>query len=155
MLKIYFEKVNHGIKLEKPKYETSFSSGMDLKAAINQTVEIKVDEIKLIPSGIKLIIPQGYEGQIRSRSGLALNFGIVVLNSPGTIDSDYRGEIGIILKNHGKSVFQIEPGMRIAQLVFASVIKCTMEETKINSFETQRNSKGFGSTGLKLRDNDD
>ena len=97
MLKIYFEKVNHGRKFEKPKYETPLSSGMDLKAAINQTIKINITEIKLIPSGIKLIIPQGYEGQIRSRSGLALNHGITVLNSPGTIDSDYRGEIGIIL----------------------------------------------------------
>ena len=155
MLKIYFEKVNHGIKLEKPKYETSFSSGMDLKAAINQTIEIKINEIKLIPSGIKLIIPHGYEGQIRSRSGLVLNNGITVLNSPGTIDSDYRGEIGIILINHGKSVFQIEPGMRIAQLIFSPIVKCTLQETKINSFETKRNEKGFGSTGIKLIDKDD
>ena len=155
MLKIYFEKVNHGEKFEKPKYETPFSSGMDLKAAINQTIKIKITEIKLIPSGIKLIIPQGYEGQIRSRSGLALNHGITVLNSPGTIDSDYRGEIGIILINQGKSVFQIEPGMRIAQLVFSPIIKCAMEETKINSFETKRNKKGFGSTGVKLTDKHD
>mgnify|MGYP001239985110 CR=1 FL=1 len=148
MLKIYIEKVNHGKNFSKPQYETSFSSGVDLKAGINKTIKLKISEIKLIPAGIKVIIPKGYEGQIRSRSGLALNHGISVLNSPGTIDSDYRGEIGIVLINLGKSVFKIDPGMRIAQLVFTPVIKCIIEETKIDSFETKRNRKGFGSTGL-------
>ncbi len=153
MLKICIEKVNIGSNFSFPKYETPDSSGVDLRAAIDNQIKIDTQEIKLIPAGIKLIIPEGYEGQIRSRSGLALNHGITVLNSPGTIDSDYRGEIGIILINHSKCSFLIKPGMRVAQLVFSPVIKCNFKEINIDKYKTKRNKKGFGSTGINDRDN--
>ncbi len=149
MIKILVEKTRQGKNFPIPKYETDFSSGVDLIAAIKKPVEINTGEIKLIPAGIKLKIPEDFEGQIRSRSGLALKFGISVLNSPGTIDSDYRGEIGVILINFGKNKFLIEPGMRIAQLVITPILKCIFTEEIINSSETKRGRNGFGSTGIK------
>ena len=154
MIKITVEKTNLGKNFPVPKYATDFSSGVDLMASINKPIKINVADIKLIPSGIKLKIPQGYEGQVRSRSGLALKFGISVLNSPGTIDSDYRGEISVILINHGKKSFMIDPGMRIAQLVIIPISKCLFVEEVINTLETKRGSGGFGSTGIKTREKD-
>ena len=151
MIKVSIEKTKQGKNFPLPKYETDFSSGVDLIAVINKSIEINTGEIKLIPSGIKLKIPKGYEGQIRSRSGLALKFGISVLNSPGTIDSDYRGEISVILINQGSKNFLVEPGMRIAQLVFAPIIKCIFTEKMIKTSETKRGKNGFGSTGIKTR----
>ena len=102
-----------------------------------------------MPTGIKLKIPTGYEGQVRPRSGLALNHGITILNSPGTIDSDYRGEVKVILINHFSKVFIVEPNMRIGQIVFAPIVKIQFQLGDINIFETNRSSKGFGSTGLE------
>ena len=154
MIKIIVEKTTQGKNFPIPKYETDFSSGVDLIAAINKPIKIKTTDIRLIPSGIKLKIPQGYEGQVRSRSGLALKFGLSVLNSPGTIDSDYRGEISVILINHGKKNFLIDPGMRIAQLVITPISKCLFVEEVINTLETKRGSGGFGSTGIKTREKD-
>ncbi|RCV64063.1 dUTP pyrophosphatase [Methanophagales archaeon] len=129
-----------------PAYQTKGSSGLDLYAAIGVPVHIQPGEIKLIPTGIMLAIPSGYEGQIRPRSGIALKYGITVLNTPGTIDADYRGEVNIILINMGKKTFRINSGDRIAQLVFNRVIKAEFELAK-ELDETQRNEGGFGHTG--------
>tara|TARA_B100000686_G_scaffold101382_1_gene108569 strand:- start:16275 stop:16730 length:456 start_codon:yes stop_codon:yes gene_type:complete len=137
--------LDHGAK-ELPKYETSGSSGMDLKAAINNPIILKKNERKIIPTGIKVEIPKGYEIQIRPRSGLAIKYGITILNSPGTIDSDYRGEIGIITINHGNEDFKIMPNDRIAQMVIAKIIYAKISKVDKLS-DTKRGSKGYGSTG--------
>ncbi len=142
------ERVNFGKNFPLPKYETKFSSGMDLFAAISKSITINPGEYKLIASGIKIKIPEDFEGQIRPRSGLALKYGVTVLNSPGTIDSDFRGEIGIILINHGKEKFFVKSKMRIAQLVFQPIIRPKLKEKKLCQFNTSRGKKGFGSTGV-------
>nr|QNO54393.1 deoxyuridine 5'-triphosphate nucleotidohydrolase [Methanosarcinales archaeon ANME-1 ERB7] len=129
-----------------PAYQTEDASGLDLYAAIGGPILIQPGEIKLIPTGIMLSIPSGYEGQIRPRSGIALKYGITVLNTPGTIDADYRGEVNIILINMGKQSFLINSGDRIAQLVFNRVIKAEFELAE-ELDETRRNDGGFGHTG--------
>lgn len=122
------------------------ASGMDLYAAVENQATVERNEIMLIPTGIFIALPHGYEAQVRPRSGLALKHGITIVNSPGTIDSDYRGEIGIILCNQGKDKFVVERGMRIAQLVVQPVIHAELEEvTKLE--ETHRGEGGFGHTG--------
>ncbi|MDD3627518.1 MAG: dUTP diphosphatase [bacterium] len=136
---------SHGLPL--PSYQTPGSSGLDLLAAVADEVEINPQERMLIPTGIKIGIPYGFEGQVRPRSGLAIKYGITVLNTPGTIDSDYRGEVKIILFNTGKEKFKIKRGDRIAQLVIVPVIKAELKEVSQVS-ETDRNAGGFGSTGV-------
>jgi|TARA_B100001093_G_C26499401_1_gene872611 dUTP pyrophosphatase len=131
-----------------PKYETSGSSGMDLAANIKENLEIKPGETQLIPTGLAVSIPQNFEIQIRPRSGLAAKNQITVLNTPGTIDADYRGEIKVILINLGKKDFIIEKGSRIAQMVLCPVIKANVKEEE-NLDNTKRGSSGFGSTGTK------
>ncbi len=133
--------------LSLPQYATEHSSGVDLYACVDIPVRLKPNEIFLVPTGIAIELPEGYEAQIRPRSGLALKHGITVLNTPGTIDADYRGEIGVILINLGKDTFVIDRGMRIAQMVIAPVMKADFVEVKEIS-ETKRNSGGFGSTGV-------
>lgn len=133
--------------LPLPKYATEFSSGLDLYACIEEPLIIKPFERRLIPTGIAIEIPQGYEAQIRPRSGLAINYGITVLNTPGTIDSDYRGEIKVILINLGETDFFIERGMKIAQMVITPVVQAIVIEDN-NLSITQRGSNGFGSTGI-------
>jgi dUTP pyrophosphatase len=129
-----------------PIYQTSGSAGMDVHANISNKIELKPFERKLIPTGLFVEIPQGFEIQVRPRSGLALKHGVTVLNSPGTIDSDYRGELMILLINLGDEVYHIESGERIAQLVIASVI--TIEWEPINTLsETDRGTGGYGSSG--------
>lgn len=144
--------------LELPKYESTSSAGLDLKACLITEREnepnvfdtydetIEVGRRKLIKTGLFLEIPTGYEAQVRPRSGLALKNGITVLNSPGTIDADYRGEVGVILINHGSVPFNISHGDRIAQIVFAKVEQAELKED-INLSETERGEGGFGSTG--------
>ena len=149
MLRIIIEKVSKSKNFQLPKYHSENSSGLDLVADIRDPVNLKKNEIFLFPTGIKLKIPKGYEGQVRPRSGLALNHGITILNSPGTIDSDYRGEIKVILINHFSKVFVIKPNMRIGQIVFAPIVKIQLQLGDISVFETNRSSKGFGSTGLE------
>lgn len=122
------------------------ASGMDLYAAVENQTVIDRNEIILIPTGIFIALPNGYEAQVRPRSGLALKYGITIVNSPGTIDSDYRGEIGIILCNQGKDKFVVERGMRIAQLVVQPVIHAELEEVA-ELEETHRGEGGFGHTG--------
>ncbi len=132
--------------LPLPKYETSGSAGMDLLAAIDEPIVIKSGEIKLIKTGISIALENGFEAQIRPRSGLALKNGLTVLNSPGTVDSDYRGEVCAILINHSQTDFTITRGMRIAQMVIAKHEQAKIVELD-NLDETARGSGGFGSTG--------
>tara|TARA_A100001388_G_scaffold10341_1_gene7259 strand:+ start:1022 stop:1456 length:435 start_codon:yes stop_codon:yes gene_type:complete len=133
---------------EAPSYATIESAGMDLRAFCDNEILLKPLERKLIKTGVFLEIPKGYEGQVRPRSGLALKHGITVLNSPGTIDSDYRGEIGVILINLSNKEFIVKNGDRIAQLVFCSHETIVFDESNsIN--DSQRGSGGFGSTGKK------
>ena len=131
-----------------PAYTTAGSAGMDVCAHLESPITLKPLERRLIPTGLYLEIPQGYEVQVRPRSGLALKHGITVLNTPGTVDSDYRGEVGVILVNLSNEPFEVQPGERIAQLVAAAVEQITWQETQALS-ETQRGEGGFGSTGRK------
>lgn len=149
----YIKRLDNAKDLEIPTFASIGSAGMDLYANIFEDTIIKNGEIKLIPTGIKISIPNGYEVQIRPRSGLAFKHGITVLNSPGTIDSDYRGEIGIILINHGKEDFVIKRGDRIAQMVINEVIMKNFIEVDTLD-ETTRGSGGFGHSGVsnKLTD---
>lgn len=131
-----------------PSYATEQSAGLDVKASIDSPISIAPGERVLVPTGLKVAIPEGYEIQVRPRSGLALKKGITVLNSPGTIDADYRGEIGVVLINHGYDVVVIEPMDRIAQLVVAEVTKGVF--SVVDSLDTtERNDGGFGHTGNK------
>ena len=137
--------LKHGPKV-LPEYATEGSAGVDIVAAIQEPISIGPGERILVPSGFKLQIPVEYEVQIRPRSGLAIKHGITVLNSPGTIDSDYRGEIGIILINHGKNKFIVNPKDRIAQMVICKVTKMNLVKVSLLN-DTERGSGGFGSTG--------
>ncbi len=131
-----------------PAYESQGSSGMDIRAAVKERVLLKPGEIKLIPTGLAVSVPPGYEAQIRPRSGLALHHGIGMVNSPGTIDSDYRGEIGIIMINWGTEPFAIKSGDRIAQMVFSRVYRADLME--VNDLDaTHRGRGGFGHTGIE------
>ena len=144
MVKVLIRKINSEARL--PKYKTDGSSGMDLMALIERPIKIKSQESALIPTGISIAIPKDTEVQIRPRSGLAAKSNISVLNTPGTIDSDYRGEIKIILFNHGKGEFIINNNDRIAQMVLMPIIKAEFEEVE-DLPKTLRGSGGFGSTG--------
>ena len=146
MTKILIRRLSEEVLL--PKYETSGSSGMDVAAFIEKDVAIKPGEKALIPSGFSVSIPEGFEIQIRPRSGLAVKKGISVLNTPGTIDADYRGEIKILLINLSKETFIVENGTRIAQMVVCPVVQAKLKEVEELS-ETIRGSGGFGSTGTK------
>tara|TARA_B100000963_G_C22633001_1_gene675987 strand:- start:2500 stop:2940 length:441 start_codon:yes stop_codon:yes gene_type:complete len=146
MTKILIKRLSKKVSL--PKYETSGSSGMDLAANIENSLDIKPGETAIIPTGLALSIPNGFEVQIRPRSGLAAKKKISVLNTPGTIDSDYRGEIKIILINLGKDIFKVETGLRIAQMVVCPVVKADLQEVDDLKI-TDRGTGGFGSTGVK------
>ncbi|SNB67078.1 MULTISPECIES: dUTP diphosphatase [unclassified Agrobacterium] len=139
----------NGADLELPSYETRGAAGMDLRAAVpaGETLILQPGERALVPTGFIFEVPQGYEAQIRPRSGLAIKNGITCLNSPGTVDSDYRGEVKVILANLGQDVFIIERGMRIAQMVIAPVTQVVVSEVTETS-ETARGAGGFGSTGV-------
>lgn len=139
----------HAADLPLPAYETPDSAGMDVRAAIPESdpVTLKPGERALIPTGLRMALPGGYEAQVRPRSGLALKHGIMVPNSPGTIDADYRGELGIILLNGSDTPFTVERGMRIAQLIIAPVTQATWKTVE-NLDDSQRGTGGFGSTGL-------
>jgi len=134
-------------KHQLPNYETSASAGMDLRANIESAISLKPLERAIIKTGLFIALPNGYEAQVRPRSGLAAKNGITVLNAPGTIDADYRGEIGVILVNLSNETFTINDGERIAQLVIARYQQAIWEEVKILE-ETKRGKGGFGSTGL-------
>ncbi len=144
MIKILIKRLSKEVSL--PKYETSGSSGMDLGS--NIVANISPGKIAIIPTGLALSIPKGFEAQIRPRSGLAAKKKISVLNTPGTIDSDYRGEIKVILINLGEEIFKIEKGLRIAQMVFCPIVQAQFREVD-DLNETERGKGGFGSTGTK------
>lgn len=131
-----------------PKKSTPYSVGRDLIAALKQEITISPYQRHIIPTGIYINLPQNYEAQIRSRSGLAINNGIIVLNSPGTIDNDYQGEVRVILVNLSKESFLLKPGMKIAQLVISHYKDFSFDIVKTFNNITTRNDKGFGSTGL-------
>ena len=137
----------HAEGLELPQYATPESAGADLMAAIDQPLTLNSGERFLVPTGLALELPKGYEAQIRPRSGLAFKHGITVLNAPGTIDSDYRGELKVLLINHGSEPFKVERGMKIAQLVLAPVMHAQWHERDDLTSTTLRGVNGFGSTG--------
>jgi len=149
MITVSLLRLPHGIDLPLPSYATSQSAGMDLIAALEQPIPLKPFERKLIPTGISIALPKGYEAQIRPRSGLALKHGITVLNTPGTIDADYRGEIQIILINLGEETFLIERGLRIAQIILSPVSTLQWREVE-QHYDLEHNERigGFGSTGF-------
>ena len=129
-----------------PRYMTPGAAGMDLCAALDTPVRLSPGERRLVPTGLAMAIPDGFEGQVRPRSGLALRQGLTMLNSPGTIDSDYRGEIGVIVVNHGQAEAVLNPGDRIAQLVIAPIVRACIEECD-DLDPTERGAGGFGHTG--------
>lgn len=138
----------HGEGLQLPSYETKGAAGMDIRAALGagKTITLSPGERQLVPTGFIFEIPHGFEMQVRPRSGLAIKHGVTCLNTPGTIDSDYRGEVKIILANLGQDLFTIDHGMRIAQLIVAPIVQADLFEIDQVS-ETDRGSGGFGSTG--------
>ena len=148
-IQISVQRLKHGNDLPLPQNATEFAAGIDLLAAIYDPLTLKQRERKIIPTGISIAIPIGFEAQVRSRSGLAINDGVTVLNSPGTIDADYRGEIFVILMNHSEKEFTIKRGTRIAQLIFKPVISVEWKETT-SLPKTKRGIGGFGSTGSEL-----
>lgn len=146
MRTVRVKRLDHGKGLPLPARATSSSAGLDLCAAIEEPLTLAPGERAMIPTGFEWEIPDGYEGQVRPRSGLAVKFGVTVLNSPGTVDSDYRGEVKVILCNFGEESFTIERGMRIAQMIVAPVAAFeVVEERKLE--ETGRGKGGFGHTG--------
>ncbi len=147
-LVVHISRLKNSEGLPLPHYQTEHSAGVDLYAAVEGETVIERGAWKLVPTGVAVAIPEGYEGQVRPRSGLALKHGIGLLNSPGTIDADYRGEIGIILFNFSDKPFIIQRGDRIAQLVFARLEKARFVEAETLS-ETGRGAGGFGHTGVK------
>ena len=146
MIKVLIKRLSKQVSL--PKYETNGSSGMDLGANINDSLIIEPSKTVIIPTGLALSIPKGYEAQIRPRSGLAAKNKISVLNTPGTIDADYRGEIKVILINLGSEPFKVKKGLRIAQIVICPIVKAQLQEVD-DLNKTERGDGGFGSTGTK------
>lgn len=138
--------LEHAVGLNLPTYATEQSAGMDLSAALEEAIELAPGDRALVPTGLSIALPAGYEAQVRPRSGLAVKHGVTVLNTPGTIDADYRGEIKVILINHGQEPFTIERGMRIAQMVIARHANVKWRVVK-NLEESERGEGGFGSTG--------
>jgi dUTP pyrophosphatase len=151
-IEIALARLPHSDGLPLPHYQSALAAGLDLIAAVSADAPIVIapGERALIPTGIAIALPPGFEAQVRPRSGLALRHGVTVLNAPGTIDADYRGEVKVILVNLGTEPFEITRGMRIAQLVFAPVVRASL--TQASSLDaTQRGEGGFGSTGVSRR----
>lgn len=145
-LTVVVERLQGAEDLPLPRYMSAGASGMDLAACVAEPVRLKPGERQLIPTGIRVAIPPGYEGQVRPRSGLAIRQGLTLLNAPGTIDSDYRGEVKVVLINLGNEEVEIRRGDRIAQLVFARVQWAQLQEGRVE--ETPRGGGGFGHTGV-------
>ena len=145
MTEILIKRLSKNIRL--PKYESDGASGMDLAANIEKEIELTPGKTAIIPTGLAVSVPRNFEIQIRPRSGLAAKNQISVLNTPGTIDADYRGELKVILINLSEKIFRIQNGLRIAQMVLCPVVKATLKEVEILE-ETKRGSGGFGSTGV-------
>ena len=148
MLKVQVKILPHGQGLPLPKYMSEHAAGMDLYAAVNQETIIPPEEWRLVPTGISIALPEGFEAQVRPRSGLALKHGVSILNTPGTVDADYRGEVGVILMNHSKENLVIKRGDRIAQMIINKVERIVFEEVE-ELPSSDRGTGGFGSTGGK------
>ncbi|NKB20453.1 MAG: dUTP diphosphatase [Alphaproteobacteria bacterium] len=148
MVSVAVKRLPHNADLPLPAYESAAAAGMDLPAAVEQNLVLAPGERALVPTGLAIALPDGYEAQVRPRSGLAARNGVTVLNTPGTVDADYRGEVKVILVNLGNEDFTIERGMRIAQMVIAPVVQASMQEAD-ELPETARGEGGFGSTGTK------
>ena len=146
-MEIKFKKLAHAQDLPLPAYETQSAAGMDIRAALEAPIVLNPGDRTLIPTGLQMALPNGYEAQIRPRSGLAIKNGITMLNSPGTIDADYRGEVKVIAINHGQEAFTVNHGDRIAQMVIAPVVQLKVQEVS-DLDETDRGEGGFGSTGI-------
>ena len=144
---VKFKRLDNNADLPLPSYQSDGSSGLDLCAAVSNNLTLQPGDIKLIPTGLSISLPEGYEAQIRSRSGLALRYGLGLVNAPGTIDADYRGEIGIIAINWGKKPVTIKRGERIAQMVIHRVSRAIVKEVK-GLDTTQRGKGGFGHSGM-------
>lgn len=147
-IKVYFKKLNHAADLPLPQYESIEAAGMDIRAALKEPIDLKPGDRILIPTGLQMALPFGFEAQIRPRSGLAYKHGITMLNTPGTIDSDYRGEVKVLAINHGDEPFTVNHGDRIAQMVIAPVFQPEVKETD-ELPESSRGKGGFGSTGVE------
>jgi len=143
---VHIQKLPHGEDLDLPFYATSHAAGADLRAAIDADVVIEAGRYALIKTGFAMALPDNYEAQIRPRSGLALKYGVSVLNTPGTIDADYRGEVGVILVNHGSEAFIVQRGDRIAQMIIAPFVQADFQQQAELS-GTVRGAGGFGSSG--------
>ncbi len=147
-LKVYFKRLPHANGLEQPAYATPDSSGLDLRAALGEPLILEPGKRALIPTGLQMALPRGYEAQIRPRSGLAFRHGITMLNTPGTIDADYRGEVKVLAVNLGEEPYEIRHGDRIAQMVISPVTKAeVMSVNNLPDPDTHRGDGGFGSTG--------
>ncbi|MHC2434379.1 dUTP diphosphatase [Bradyrhizobium sp. USDA 4451] len=147
-IKVEVHQLQHGADLLLPIYQTDGAAGLDLLAAVPRSAPLLLlpGRYEMVPTGLTIALPAGYEAQVRPRSGLAAKYGVTVLNSPGTIDADYRGEINVLLINHGEQVFSIRRGERIAQMVIAPVTRAELVAVDVLS-STERGSGGFGSTG--------
>jgi len=148
MLKAQVKRLPHGLDLPLPRYMSDHAAGMDLYAAVAEETTIPPGGWKLVPTGLAMALPEGYEAQVRPRSGLALKQGVSVLNTPGTVDADYRGEVGVILMNHSNKNLIIKRGDRIAQMIINKIEKIQFEEVA-ELPETERGAGGFGHTGRK------
>jgi len=149
-VKVQLVQLAHGKSLPLPEYATDHSAGVDLMAAIDSDITLQPMERKLVPTGIMIALPEGYEAQLRPRSGLALKHGISLVNTPGTIDADYRGEIKVLLINLGKETFTVTHGMRIAQMIVAPVSRVSFQPVE-SLDDTERSENGFGSTGTHVK----
>ena len=147
-IEVPLQRLPHGAGLPLPSYATADAAGLDLLAAVAEPIELAPGARHLVPTGISIALPPGYEAQLRPRSGLALKHGVTLLNSPGTIDADYRGEVGVILINLGEAPFRLQRGDRIAQLVIAPVARLAWRESEALP-ESARGAGGFGSTGRR------
>ena len=146
-VRVPIERLAHADDLPLPAYATPGAAGLDLLAAVGEPLALAPLERALIPTGIRLALPEGFEAQVRPRSGLALRHGVTVLNAPGTIDADYRGEVGVILINLGAVSFTVARGMAVAQLIVSAVARIVWDERAVDAAETDRRERGFGSTG--------
>ena len=147
-IKLEIKRLDHGQDLPLPAYQSDLAAGLDLLAAVENPLWLEPGSRALVPTGLAISLPAGFEAQVRPRSGLAAKHGVTVLNTPGTIDADYRGEVRVILINLGDTAFEISRGDRIAQMVIAPVLQAEIQEVEILS-ETSRGTGGFGSTGQR------
>ena len=147
-IKLEIKRLDHGQDLPLPAYQSDLAAGLDLLAAVENPLWLEPGSQALVPTGLAISLPAGFEAQVRPRSGLAAKHGVTVLNTPGTIDADYRGEVRVILINLGDTAFEISRGDRIAQMVIAPVLQAEIQEVEILS-ETSRGTGGFGSTGQR------